>query len=623
MPRPSARDVVIVHAAKVQDRNGISLLTNRNTVIHIYSAVQIPKPPRSAGQALQPPCSPHRWMPSEEEHVYVSWLYHATDKGCIPDQDEFRVQAEQSLNIKQKFSTLNNVQDGRFYDVIVQVVKDPFDQLDKMNFWITDYTENERFFLYSWDGANKADGVNYDQNMYTTLHNGSSRNWPGPFGKRSMQISCWEPHATFVRDNVKAGNWVRLRNLHVRFGHNSANLEGFLHADRDFSGKIQVEILDTTDPENLDERLKEAIRRKRTYEKNKKQQQKKYTAHEQDGGAGAKRKADDDNAEPAKMNSKTRRKLNRSALEQKFKEQEKKKEEVLGLNKYIRCESEDQAITPISTIIEPVPWTTKVDGNEVTLTLPFICAKYRANVRVVDFRPRKLEDFARWRKMTDYDALSEYSGSGSEDSDGETAAGNLESYRDKKTWEWRFALQLEGVDSKGRAEPDRLWAVVDNTEAQQLANLDACDLRADPDTLLALREQLFKLWGNLEELRAAEQQQQQQVQKRVAAGQPPPDSSPPAPVTVVAREPSLGAGENDRGNLNSNGNGNDNVNANNKDADRNGVGGGGKAVSNKPFTCCIRQYGVRVKERDPARANAGDGTRWERVFGLFGTRICS
>ena len=64
-------------------------------------------------------------------------------------------------------------------------------------------------------------------------------------------------------------------------------------------------------------------------------------------------------------------------------------------------------------------------------------------------------------------------------------------------------------------------------------------------------------------------------------------------------------------------------------------------VSNKPFTCCLRQYGVKVRERDPRRANAGPfapgaeavaeegqpgpgaGRRWQRVFGLFGTRIVS
>ena len=160
----------------------------------------------------------------------------------------------------------------------------------------------------------------------------------------------------------------------------------------------------------------------------------------------------------------------------------------------VRCESENQYVTPISTMIEPVPWTTKVEGEEVTLNLPFICAKYRANVRVVDFRPRRLEDFATWRKKTEFDVLSDYSGGGgggesdsgvAEESDGDdevgpSAGGNLDAYRGQKAWEWRFALLLEGVDSKGGMLGDdgdvsALWAVVDNNEAQQLLNLDACE----------------------------------------------------------------------------------------------------------------------------------------------------
>lgn len=334
MPRPNAGDVVIVHSAKVQDRNGISLLTNRNTVIHIYSGVQIPEPPGSARQALQPPRDSGRWMPDARVNDYIPWLYHSTSKYDIPDQDEFRVRTERSLNVnvREKFSTLDKVREGRYYDAIVQVVKDPFDEGMQMNLWVTDYTENDSFFLFSWDGANKSDTRDYDANMYTTMSNQSSNNWPGPFGKRSMQVSCWEPHATFVRENdIKAGTWVQLRNLHVRFGRNSANLEGSLHEDKlARSGRIQVEILQLTDSKNIDDRLKQALKRKRDYEKNKKTQQKSY---ERDSDASAKRKASED-AEPAKMNAKARRALQRTALEKRYEEQAKKREEQLNLNKY-------------------------------------------------------------------------------------------------------------------------------------------------------------------------------------------------------------------------------------------------------------------------------------------------
>jgi protection-of-telomeres protein 1 len=42
---------------------------------------------------------------------------------------------------------------------------------------------------------------------------------------------------------------------------------------------------------------------------------------------------------------------------------------------------------------------------------------------------------------------------------------------------------------------------------------------------------------------------------------------------------------------------------------------------NKAFTCCIKQYGVQVKEDESGKANAGNGKRWQRMFALFGTNI--
>jgi protection of telomeres protein 1 len=44
-------------------------------------------------------------------------------------------------------------------------------------------------------------------------------------------------------------------------------------------------------------------------------------------------------------------------------------------------------------------------------------------------------------------------------------------------------------------------------------------------------------------------------------------------------------------------------------------------VTNKAFTCCIQQYGIKVPEKSSVRADAGDGMRWKRMFGLFGTSI--
>ena len=44
-------------------------------------------------------------------------------------------------------------------------------------------------------------------------------------------------------------------------------------------------------------------------------------------------------------------------------------------------------------------------------------------------------------------------------------------------------------------------------------------------------------------------------------------------------------------------------------------------VSNEAFTCCIKEYGAKINEDDPSKANAGGGRKWKRMFGLFGTQI--
>ncbi|KAI2466709.1 hypothetical protein F4781DRAFT_404869 [Annulohypoxylon bovei var. microspora] len=585
MPEPDATDVVVIMAAKVQCYRGeVSLLTHRSTVIHVYSANQIPKPPKSAKQALEPSLRPKDRLPGDPEHEYVSWLYHSIGKEAIPNTEEFNIQVSQSRNHKDKFQTLDNVHDSQFCDVVVNVVREPFDQMGTTTFWVSDYTENEAFYKFSWNAGDVSEGREGDPYGYSTKFTAPS-NWVGPYGKRSIQVTCFGMHGEFVYKDVKAGNWVYLRNLHIKYGHNGNNLEGFLREDRTtYNSGLQVSILSIDDPETIDGRLKDAIRRKRDYEKLKKQQQKSFATNKGDQKDGTKRK--EEGQGDAQKPSKRRRAQLRAQKLKEVEDQEREKEARLGLNELIKCENIEQPIFAVPSIVEPIPWTTTVDGQEVVLTLPFTCAKYRANVRVVDFRPPRLADFTTWRKNTEYDMISDHSGGSDSESDED---GTLDRYAGKKIWEWRFALLLEEANPKHKGENDKFWVIVDNTEAQMLLNLDASDLKADPDDLDKLREELFKLWGNLEECKQQELQRQVTDKQRVATHQPPP-SSPLRPSSSRQAEP-----------------------ANNTET----------AISNKPFSCCIRQYGIQVREKDPRKANASDGKRWERVFALFGTKIGS
>lgn len=589
MPEPTAGDVLVTRMAKIQSyRDNISLLSNTSTSFHIYTGSDIPRPPQSAKVAL-------RYSDSkigEKEHEYASWLYHQTSKDSVPDAYTFQQRADQSAHTKAKFCKLEDVVENKFCDVIVNVVKAPFDYADKTTLWVSDYTEHDSFHKFIWDGGNAIAGRDGDPYGYLD----SRSNWAGPYGKRSIQVTCFGYHASLVKEKVQLGDWIRLRNLRIKLGSNHLNLEGVLHEDPDYH-RQQFDILKWDEGGSCDPRLKEAIRRKKEYEKLRKAQRKEYAEDEGGAGPGTKRKAS--NSEEPRITSKTRRKEKREAAFQKVAEQDKRAEERLGLNDLIKCESQQQPITPVPSIIEPVPWKTTVEGEETTLTLPFACAMYRANVRVVNFRPAKLEKFAVWRQSTESDVLSDWSSGSDSDSD-DDLHGTLGRYEGVKIWEWRFALLLEDANPKPKGPKDRFWAVVDNIEAQLLTGLDACDLRASPDTLDTLRERMFTLWGNLEEIKRQEQQRLTANRRRVATKQPPPSS--PA------------------GNDDGDGNGDDEHRPRGPDGAEN-TGQKAAELSNKPFACCIRQYGARVEEPDPNRADAGEGYRWVRMFGLFGTKI--
>lgn len=214
----------------------------------------------------------------------------------------------------------------------------------------------------------------------------------------------------------------------------------------------------------------------------------------------------------------------------------------------------------------------------------------------MDFHPSSLEDFAVSRRRTDNDCLSDNSADDIDpdsDSDGDQH-GPRRSGRNR-VWEWRFALKLEEVQpplAKKDKAPATVWVHVGNPQAQLLTDIDARDLRA-PDGeehLGRLREQMFKLWGNLEERKVDFEARKRERRDRILRKMPPPSSG--AGGEEVEDE---GAGQSP------------------------GLG----QISNTPFACCIQQYGVRVEAEEGEEDNAGEGKRWQRMFGLFGTKIAS
>ncbi|KAM5342616.1 hypothetical protein ACJ41O_013582 [Fusarium nematophilum] len=592
MPTPGRGDVMLIRSVRVQKYQveAPSLITSYETKIAVYTAAKIPKPPSNASGALHPPARPKDRVPDDKENALVSRIYHTIDKNRVPDEDEFEKMVLLSSNVKNKFSLLQDVREKQFYDIVVQVVKTPYDSGDKVTLWVTDFTENSDFYNFTYDVEKLSDGRDGDPYGYLSkfAKPASSTDWPGPFGKRCIQITCWEPHATAIRETgISPGTWVSVRNLQIKLGHNGSNLEGFLREDRGANGpKLGIYPLNPADdPENINPHMKEALRRKRDYERLKKGQLKDITEASK---AGQKRKTElSSESEPKKKNSRGRRK-SRRALAQLNEQKEQEPIRIEGLNSQVKCENQDKATSFVAEMVESIHHQTTIDGQEVKLKLPFVNTNHRTNVRVVDFRPSNLAEFSFPKKLSEYDCLSDDGGesiSSSDSEEEESGQTTLEEFTTKRQWEWRFYLQLEDAAVPEKQKKQRMWVAVDNQAAQCLMDLDASNLRHDKGNLDALRDKLFLLWGDLEEHKSREQEKQREAIRAARQGKPPSDSGDEdEPET----EPKTA---------------------------------GKVQVANRPFSCCIRQYGVKVRESDPAKADAGEGRRWERMFGLFGTRI--
>jgi len=290
------------------------LYTNRTTDIYVFDAASIPKPFTDASKALRPSTrSPNCRPLNAAEREFVSVLYASVDKERIPKASEFEVSKIKSANVKNKFSELKDVQDNKFVDTVVQIVREPYDQGDIITLWVSDYTENPLFYQHQLMGGKAQQQT--DPYRYTTTSDtsASKSGWSGPLGKLSMQITCFEPHASVIRElKLTQGAWVSLRNLQVKYGRSMVNLEGFLREDRGARGvKINISQEMAHDPQYTRIEVKNALRRKLQYEKTKKTQIKELA---EAATAGAKRRAELclNGEPPQKITAKTRRNMRRA-----------------------------------------------------------------------------------------------------------------------------------------------------------------------------------------------------------------------------------------------------------------------------------------------------------------------
>ena len=500
-----------------------------------------------------------------------------------------------------KFSLVKDVAIDTFYDFIGQVVKLYYSG-GRLDLYITDYTEHQWLYKYG------------DQDQNSDEYGDSSnpaKKWEGPPGKYTLLVVLQDPHSYWTRENVNIGDFVHVQNVRIRKNyHDEKLIEGNLWRDNINPDRVKVKLV--TPASN--EQVKDLLTRKHEL----------GLAHilesrpeDENVPVAEKRKAEDEQPQESKQSkNKKRRAKQKQAKAQGQKQPISERptaassanpeppltqrsairEALTKPNKNIRCKRFDVPERTVSEILSTKPRHSTGPISETT---------FRAIVRIVDFKPRSLEQFTRSIPLSSSSHEADTDSNCNSDSD--HSAHSLVSRRrppepPKPKQEWNFALLLEDAmpssittptsslgppsssppnpsSSAGssnnntpppKAEPKRMVTFVTGRNAEFLLNMTARDLRENPQTLAQLREKMFLLWGDLEERKSAEGRA---LKERSGNG--------------------LGAGG--------------------------GAKAEGKEVeepkekekaATRPFTCCIREYGVQN----------GSGV-WERRFALRDTTI--
>ena len=141
-----------------------------------------------------------------------------------------------------KFANLKDIRVDTFHDLVGEVRK-MWDQNYVIDVYITDYTFNAQLFDYKENGEEPDEGREGDPYGYTNAIK-PQRQWQGPWGKHTILVSVWEPHANFVRNEIREGEIIKLSNVrcHVKGG----LLQGSLHEDRSHPDRVGASKLSYT-----------------------------------------------------------------------------------------------------------------------------------------------------------------------------------------------------------------------------------------------------------------------------------------------------------------------------------------------------------------------------------------
>ena len=619
-------DVMLLRQVRCMEYYGQKILLSTLETQWILFHGQIPRKMPEFDAPLKQIRSKTAPNASKAEMEYVVHLSNKQNKSNFsqPLSQEIKQKMKTSVD---KFSLIKDICVGQFYDIVGQVVK-MYYRCDRVDLYVTDYTEHHGLYNYE-----RQEQVANDHD-YTSQ---ASRRWEGPPGKFTLLIVLQHPHSQWARQHVGVGDYVLAQNVRIKMNYpDQKYFEGGIWQDSINPDRVKVKLVE---PAN-DKRVQRLLETKQELGFSHILEMKE---EDKEGSGCQKRKAEDQPPQNVRLSKHQKRKEKQKQAKAQKQKRSDDNERVTESstdpgpllsqnssirqaleqpNKNIRCKRIDVPERTVSEIISTL--TPKFQSSQNFSTEVIVS---RTTVRIVDFKPGFLEDFARpisSQSTNDTDADSS-------DSDSDHSASSLvlrrcqrnsTSRQRKPKYEWAFALLLEdatplpnptppstspSIDAPASSLPSsselipssippspnpptattrgRMIAFLSNSDAEFLLNMSARNLRESGQTLAQLREKMFLLWGDLEERRSAEEEEREKERRK-----------------GVLNEGSGNRGVSDGA-----------VVENCKTLKQKANQDRDKEIMTRPFTCCIREYGVKSSRegRDV----------WERRFGICDTTV--
>ncbi|KAH8429566.1 telomere-binding alpha subunit central domain protein [Aspergillus melleus] len=398
----------------------------------------------------KPMCGPIPFEPSfTEKRLAMSLLEHSTKikgfrisstKPVAPQFHSGTTAPKSKYSAPGCFTLIKDAKYNANYktyvDLIGEVIKIYPPRGDHVLMYITDYTMNRNLPDHDSDDEKGQEGdyFNYQRN--------NRRRWTGPSGQLSLAVTVWSPYDSYVRENVNEGDIVYLSNVEIARCKFGTTMEAIIRTGNKYNiEKGKVRLITAKN----DARAQELLLRKEEYWRRN----------------PSKRKLAQDDEPPSR--------LKRLKKNQKQKAEAKKDESQTSIdlrarnapNPNITAAYSSCSDLPIEDILTNESHN-NVSPDGVKYRFPFQNLCYRSMVRVVDFFPHKLEDFAVPERQDD-EPLARF----------ELECATGEQFN---RWEWRFCLLIESSSAPppGQAR-EQMKLFVSDVEAVHLTGLDASE----------------------------------------------------------------------------------------------------------------------------------------------------